>query len=91
MVSKAWHDNRVPTTTSELRCCYRNRDRWIPTGRLRFYQNLVEVEPPSVANRAVWARYDSALYNKHYPVLCTTARWFISGGTREAEQNQTFS
>jgi|GEM_PF-2667605 len=77
VVDKTRYHGLVPVTTSELRCCYRNKDRWIPTGRLKFYRNLVEVEPPWVSNQAVWAQYGIARHVKHRPVLNMIARWFI--------------
>lgn len=63
----------VPITFSELRCCYRNRATWMPTGRLKFYSNLNEVPAPWLTSPAVWAQYDTyrankALKKKH-PVL----------------------
>lgn len=59
IVTKEKFDGRVPITTSELRCCYRNRHAWIPTGRLKFYHNLIEVEPPWEEAPEVWAVYEA--------------------------------
>lgn len=56
----------VPITFSELRCCYRNRAVWMPTGRLKFYSNLNEVPAPWVANPAVWQQYDTYRANKAF-------------------------
>jgi len=56
----------VPITFSELRCCYRNRATWMPTGRLKFYSNLNEVPAPWVSNAAVWAQYDVYRANKAF-------------------------
>jgi len=64
VVNKAQHAGHVPITTSELRCCYRNRHAWIPTGRLKFYFNLVEVNPPWVDDAAEWAIYEAHRINK---------------------------
>lgn len=58
-VTKGQHAGHVPITTSELRCCYRNRNAWIPTGRLKFYFNLIEVNPPWIDEPAVWAIYEA--------------------------------
>jgi hypothetical protein len=64
---------QVPITFSELRCCYRNRATWMPTGRLKFYLNLQEVDAPWVQNAALWQQYDTAraikAYKKKHPVL----------------------
>jgi hypothetical protein len=79
VVEREWRDNRVPITTSELRCCYRNKERWIPTGRLKFYKDLHEVEPPWVSNPAIWGQYAVARHIKRHPVLSTVSRWFIRG------------
>jgi hypothetical protein len=59
VVTKGQHVGHVPITTSELRCCYRNRAAWIPSGRLKFYFNLQEVNPPWVDEPAVWAIYEA--------------------------------
>lgn len=59
VVTKGQHAGHVPITTSELRCCYRNRNVWIPSGRLKFYFNLVEVNPPWVDDPAIWAIYEA--------------------------------
>lgn len=56
----------VPITFSELRCCYRNRAVWMPTGRLKFYSNLVEVPAPWVSNVAVWQQYGAYRANKAF-------------------------
>jgi hypothetical protein len=58
----------VPITFSELRCCYRNRNTWIPTGRLKFYLNLNEVQPPWDSNPALWQQYEIARSKKGHPV-----------------------
>lgn len=59
VVLKNQHAGHVPITTSELRCCYRNRANWIPLGRLKFYFNLLEVHPPWVDEPEVWAIYEA--------------------------------
>jgi hypothetical protein len=59
VVTKGQHKGHVPITTSELRCCYRNRASWVPSGRLKFYCNLVQVNPPWVDEPAVWAVYEA--------------------------------
>jgi hypothetical protein len=59
VVTKGQHKGHVPITTSELRCCYRNRANWLPSGRLKFYCNLVQVNPPWVDEPAVWAVYEA--------------------------------
>jgi hypothetical protein len=59
VVTRVQHAGHVPITTSELRCCYRNRATWIASGRLKFYVNLVEVNPPWVDDPAVWAVYEA--------------------------------
>ena len=63
----------VPITFSELRCCYRNRDRWMPTGRLKFYLNLAEVPAPWISSPALWQTYEDARarkrYAKEHPIL----------------------
>ena len=59
VVKKGQHAGHVPITTSELRCCYRNRNAWIPTGRLKFYFNLNEVNPPWVEESNDWAIYEA--------------------------------
>jgi hypothetical protein len=59
IVNKTQHAGHVPITTSELRCCYRNRAHWIPLGRLKFYFNLLEVNPPWVDDPATWAVYEA--------------------------------
>lgn len=59
VVTKAQHGGHVPITTSELRCCYRNRAAWIPSGRLKFYFNLLEVNPPWDDEPAIWAIYEA--------------------------------
>jgi len=59
VVTKAHHAGHVPITTSELRCCYRNRASWIPSGRLKFYFNLIEVNPPWEDDPAIWAVYEA--------------------------------
>lgn len=59
VVTKGQHAGHVPITTSELRCCYRNRAAWIASGRLKFYFNLLEVNPPWVEEPAVWAIYET--------------------------------
>jgi hypothetical protein len=46
VVFKEQHAGHVPITTSELRCCFRNKDAWVPSGRLKFYFNMLEVNPP---------------------------------------------
>lgn len=61
-VTKTQHAGHVPITTSELRCCYRNRDAWCPPGGvslLKFYFNLIEVNPPWVDEPAIWAIYEA--------------------------------
>lgn len=65
IVFKVQHAGHVPITTSELRCCYRNRMAWVPTGRLKFYFNLVEVNPPWVGEAEIWAHYERHRYYKH--------------------------
>lgn len=50
-------DLSPPITTSELRCCYRNKDVWMPTGRLKFYSKLSEVPAPWVSDPALWQEY----------------------------------
>jgi hypothetical protein len=67
VVTKGQHANHVPITTSELRCCYRNRATWIPSGRLKFYFNLLEVNPPWVDEPAVWAIYEAHRITKGRP------------------------
>lgn len=62
----AAQNGAVPITFSELRCCYRNRNDWIPTGLLKFYLNLTEVNPPWVTNPALWQQYDLARAKKNY-------------------------
>lgn len=59
VVNKTQHAGHVPITTSELRCCYRNRAAWIPSGRLKFYFNLIEVNPPWIDAPGVWAAYEA--------------------------------
>ncbi len=59
VVDKAQHGGHVPITTSELRCCYRNREDWIGSGRLKFYFNLLEVNPPWVDDPGIWAAYEA--------------------------------
>jgi hypothetical protein len=59
VVTKGQHKGHVPITSSELRCCYRNRAKWVPSGRLKFYFNLVEVNPPWFDEPAVWAVYEA--------------------------------
>jgi len=59
VATKTQHAGHVPITTSELRCCYRNRAKWIPSGRLKFYFNLLEVDPPWVTDAAQWAVYEA--------------------------------
>ncbi|PHV13164.1 hypothetical protein [Chitinimonas sp. BJB300] len=59
IVTKVKHAGHVPITTSELRCCYRNRKAWIPAGRLKFYFKLIEVNPPWVDDAAMWAIYEA--------------------------------
>jgi len=56
----------VPITFSELRCCYRHRAEWDPTGRLKFYLNLNEVQAPWQTAPHVWAAYDLARARKQY-------------------------
>ena len=56
----------VPITFSELRCCYRNRAAWIPTGRLKFYSNLHEVPPPWVTSPLIWQQYETSRANKAF-------------------------
>ena len=56
----------VPITFSEIRCCYRNRAQWEPTGRLKFYLNLNEVTSPWQRNPALWQQYDQARAKKQY-------------------------
>lgn len=56
----------VPITFSELRCCYRSRAVWMPTGRLKFYSNLNEVPAPWVSAPAVWQQYDAYRANKAF-------------------------
>jgi hypothetical protein len=77
VVDKTQHAGHVPITTSELRCCYRNKDEWMPTGRLKFYKNLQEVDPPWVSDFVVWAQYGIDRYKKHHPILTTISRCFI--------------
>jgi hypothetical protein len=67
----------VPITFSELRCCYRNRNEWIPTGRLKFYLNLVEVVPPWQSNPALWQQYDQARYDKRHPMKAALRKLFF--------------
>ncbi len=64
VATKTQHAGHVPITTSELRCCYRNRATWIPSGRLKFYFNLLEVDPPWVQDPAEWAIYEAHRINK---------------------------
>jgi len=78
LVGKTQFNGHVPITTSEIRCCFRNRNAWIPTGRLKFYKNLAEVDPPWVTNPAPWQAYDAERYRKNHPILSTVARWFIN-------------
>ncbi|MGQ5523259.1 hypothetical protein ACUHMQ_08370 [Chitinimonas sp. PSY-7] len=59
VVTREQHAGHVPITTSELRCCYRNRKDWVPSGRLKFYFQLQEVNPPWVDDPAVWAIYEA--------------------------------
>jgi len=64
VVTKQQHAGHVPITTSELRCIYRNRDAWCPqpggaNTRVRFYFNLIEVNPPWIDAPAVWAVYEA--------------------------------
>jgi len=56
---------QIPITTSELRCCYRNRNKWIPTGRLKFYLDLSETEPPWATDPLVWADYQTHREEKY--------------------------
>lgn len=65
VATKQQHGGHVPITTSELRSCYRNRAAWIPTGRLKFYFNLLEVDPPWVTDVAEWAVYEAHRIQKH--------------------------
>lgn len=62
----------VPITFSELRCCYRYRNDWMPTGRLKFYLNCNEVQAPWVSNPPLWQQYADAraqkAYRKKHPV-----------------------
>jgi hypothetical protein len=64
----------VPITFSELRCCYRNRSRWVPTGRLKFYLNLNEVQPPWDSSPALWQQYEIARSQKAHPVRTWLAK-----------------
>lgn len=57
VVMKTQHGGHVPITTSELRCCYRNWMTWGATGRLKFYANLQECNPPWVTHPEIWAIY----------------------------------
>lgn len=65
VVLKSPHAGHVPITTSELRACYRNRNNWIPSGRLKFYFNLLEVNPPWVDDAAAWRLYEAYRIQKH--------------------------
>ena len=62
----------VPITFTELRCCYRYRATWMPTGRLKFYLNCNEVPAPWVSNPPLWQQYADAraqkAYKKAHPV-----------------------
>jgi hypothetical protein len=68
----------VPITFSELRCCYRNRQEWVPTGRLKFYLNLNEVRPPWEQFPALWQQYDIARQKKRHPVKTYLAKKFFA-------------
>lgn len=59
VVTKTQHAGHIPITTSELRCCYRNRVKWIPSERLKFYFNLAEVNAPWIDAPEVWAIYEA--------------------------------
>lgn len=65
IVEKQQFEEWVPITTSELRCCFRNRSKWMPTGRLKFYLNLVEVSAPWISNPTLWAQYEQHRAEKH--------------------------
>jgi hypothetical protein len=64
VVQKGQHAGHVPITTSELRCCYRNRANWIPSGRLKFYFGQIEVNPPWEDEPEIWAVYEAHRINK---------------------------
>ena len=64
VVEKKHHSGHVPITTSELRCCFRNRGDWIPSGRLKFYFNLLEVNPPWVDHPDNWEQYTARRMQK---------------------------
>ena len=64
VATKQQHAGHVPITTSELRCVYRNRATWCPPAggvltRVRFYFNLIEVNPPWIDDPAEWAVYEA--------------------------------
>jgi hypothetical protein len=59
IVEKKAFAGYVPITTSELRICYRNWTTWGPTGRLKFYKNLVETPAPWVQDPATWQQYEN--------------------------------
>jgi hypothetical protein len=62
---------QVPITFSELRCCYRNRQAWVGTGRLKFYLSLNEVQPPWDRNPGLWQQYEIARSQKNGTVRTT--------------------
>jgi len=59
VIKKKRIGGHVPITTSELRLCYRNWGTWGPTGHLKFYQSLNEVQAPWVTSPAAWQQYDN--------------------------------
>jgi hypothetical protein len=56
--------DHVSITISELRCCYRRRDIWGPTGRLKFYFGMQQVEAPWISHKAEWDVYEQYLQTK---------------------------
>jgi hypothetical protein len=73
--SKSDINSAVPITFSELRCCYRNRAAWIPTGRLKFYLDLKEVDPPWETDVTPWVAYEQARFKKHHPFKAFLAKY----------------
>jgi hypothetical protein len=65
VVEKRKHWGSVPITTSELRCCYRNRLRW--NGRVKFYFLQREVVAPWIARPEVWLEYERHRVEKGRP------------------------
>ncbi len=61
VATKGQHGGHVPITTSELRRCYRNRANWTAGANppLKFYFNLIEVNPPWIDDPAEWAVYEA--------------------------------